>query len=123
MPNEQSPRFYTQYADWWQLLSPAEDYAEEAEFFRQAIIAAADRMPRTMLEFGSGGGNNASYLKQHFELTLTDLSAAMLGESRKLNPQCEHVAGDMRSLQLGRPQAIPTPWTPMPPRRRPSSVF
>lgn len=56
----------------------------------------------SMLELGSGGGHNAYYLKQHFALTLTDLSEQMLAVSRALNPTCEHVCGDMRSLDLGR---------------------
>lgn len=56
----------------------------------------------TLLELGSGGGNNASYLKHRFECTLTDLSPEMLELSRLLNPECEHLEGDMRTLRLGR---------------------
>ena len=55
-----------------------------------------------MLELGSGGGNNAFHLKKEFELTLVDLSADMLAVSKALNPECEHVQGDMRSVRLGR---------------------
>jgi SAM-dependent methyltransferase len=57
---------------------------------------------RTMLELGSGGGNNASHMKQRYELTLTDLSPQMLEQSKKINPGCEHIEGDMRTLRLGR---------------------
>jgi ubiquinone/menaquinone biosynthesis C-methylase UbiE len=53
-----------------------------------------------MLELGSGGGNNASHLKRHFKMTLVDLSPGMLQVSRKLNPECEHIQGDMRSIRL-----------------------
>ncbi len=56
----------------------------------------------TLLELGSGGGNNASHLKHRFECTLTDLSPEMLALSRTLNPECEHLEGDMRSLRLER---------------------
>jgi hypothetical protein len=35
-------------------------------------------------------------------LTLSDRSADMLAVSRKVNPECEHVLGDMRALDLGR---------------------
>jgi hypothetical protein len=35
-------------------------------------------------------------------VTLTDLSPRMLAVSARLNPNCEHVQGDMRSLRLGR---------------------
>jgi hypothetical protein len=58
--------------------------------------------PGTLLELGSGGGNNAFHLKAHARLTLVDLAAPMLAESRRINPECEHIAGDMRSLRLGR---------------------
>ena len=35
-------------------------------------------------------------------MTLTDLSPRMLVMSRSINPECEHVRGDMRTLRLGR---------------------
>ncbi len=66
------------------------------------LLEACERRPRTLLELGSGGGNNASHLKEHFSMTLTDLSKEMLALSRTLNPECEHTQGDMRTLRLGR---------------------
>jgi hypothetical protein len=42
------------------------------------------------------------HLKDRITLTLADLSASMLEVSRQLNPECEHVQGDMRTLRLGR---------------------
>jgi hypothetical protein len=56
----------------------------------------------TLLELGSGGGNNASHLKSHFQVTLVDLAPGMLAVSQALNPDCEHHQGDMRSVRLGR---------------------
>jgi len=35
-------------------------------------------------------------------MTLVDLSEEMLDVSRRLNPECEHVRGDMRTIRLGR---------------------
>ncbi len=58
--------------------------------------------PRTVLELGSGGGNSAYHLKSRFEMTLVDLSPNMLAVSRALNPECEHVQGDIRTVRLGR---------------------
>jgi len=55
----------------------------------------------TLLELGSGGGNNASHLKAHFNMTLVDLSPDMLDVSQDLNPECEHCVGDMRTIRLG----------------------
>jgi SAM-dependent methyltransferase len=60
------------------------------------------RTPRTLLELGCGGGNNAAWLKEHFQLTLTDISPDMLSLSQSINPECEHLLGDMRTLRLGR---------------------
>lgn len=93
---------YRDLAPWWPLLSAPSEYAEEAEIYRRLLAEAGDRPPVTVLELGSGGGNNASHLKAHFRLTLVDLSAGMLEVSRELNPGCEHVQGDMRTVRLGR---------------------
>jgi SAM-dependent methyltransferase len=94
-------RFYAELAPWWPLVSPVEDYASEAaEFLR--VLDAALPSAKTLLELGSGGGHNAFYLKRRYELTLSDLSDEMLAVSKRLNPECEHVRGDMRSLELGR---------------------
>ena len=99
---DRGPKLYAELADWWPLLSEPLHYAEEAEFYRGTIVSACAEAPRTMLELGSGGGNNASHLKRHFGLTLVDRSPGMLAVSRSLNPECEHIEGDMRSVRLGR---------------------
>lgn len=93
-------RMYTDLADWWPLISSPtqEDYATEAGLVAERIGTEA----RTLLELGSGGGNNALHLKQHYAMTLTDVSSQMLAVSRRLNPECEHIEGDMRTLRLGR---------------------
>lgn len=96
------PLMYDELAAWWPLLSPPSDYAEEAAFYQHALQAACEHPIRTLLELGSGGGNNASYLKAMFDLTLVDVSPGMLAVSRALNPECAHVEGDMRTVRLGR---------------------
>jgi len=96
-------KLYSELAAWWPLLSPHEDYAEEAEFFRQVLSDAGLPTPPSLLELGCGGGCNAFYLKKSFDpVTLTDLSLKMLAISRVLNPACEHLVGDMRTLRLDR---------------------
>jgi SAM-dependent methyltransferase len=95
-------KLYTSLADWWPLLSPPADYAEDAASYWRIISTAARRPVRTMLELGCGGGNNALHLKRHARMTLSDLSPRMLAVSRAINPDCEHVEGDMRSLRLNR---------------------
>lgn len=96
------PKLYGELAAWWPILSSPADYAEEAEWARRLLVEACREPPRTLLELGSGGGNNASHLKAHFQMTLVDLSPGMLAVSRALNPECEHVEGDMRTVRLGR---------------------
>jgi SAM-dependent methyltransferase len=96
------PRLYTDLASWWPLLSSPDDYSEEAEFHRQCLLKASRIPVRTVLELGSGGGNNATHMKAHFELTLVDIAPAMLRVSRNQNPECEHIHGDMREVRLGR---------------------
>lgn len=95
-------KLYDEYASWWPLLSSPAEYAEEAEFYRNALFAACERPPRTLLELGSGGGNNASHIKAHLQPVLVDRSPEMLEVSRVLNPECEHIVGDMRTVRLGR---------------------
>ena len=95
-------RLYSEFADWFHLLTAPADYAEEAAHYRVALLEGCEGPAKTLLELGSGGGNNASFLKQSFDCTLTDLSPQMLAISAELNPECEHLEGDMRSLRLGR---------------------
>jgi SAM-dependent methyltransferase len=96
-----SHRLYQDLAPWWPLISPPQEYAEEAAFAAK-VFAMASGPVREILELGSGGGHNASFLKQRFAMTLVDISAEMLAESRRLNPECEHLPGDMRTLRLDR---------------------
>lgn len=97
-----APLLYDALASWWPLLSAPDDYEEEAAFYQQTLIDACKHPPRHLLELGSGGGNNASHLKAAFDLTLVDLSPGMLEVSRRLNPECEHMQGDMRTVRLER---------------------
>ena len=94
-------RFYGELASWWPLISPSSEYAGEATYLRTLFPATSD--PKmTMLELGSGGGSNAFHFKRDFAMTLVDLSPQMLDVSTSLNPECEHLQGDMRKLRLGR---------------------
>ena len=79
-------RFYGDLAAWWPLISPAEEYAEEA-VFAATVLGSASILVREVLELGSGGGHNAVHLKKRFAMTLVDLSGEMLDVSRRLNPE------------------------------------
>jgi SAM-dependent methyltransferase len=102
-PATRPMKMYEEIASWWPLLSAPADYEEEGTFYVRALVEGCARKPRTLLELGSGGGNNASFMKGSFEeVVLVDLSPGMLAVSRELNPDCEHVVGDMRTVRLGR---------------------
>jgi hypothetical protein len=58
-------------------MSAQADYAEEAEFYQRLLVDTCHGPCRT-------------------------LSAGMLDVSRALNPEAEHVEGDMRTVRLGR---------------------
>jgi SAM-dependent methyltransferase len=96
----QTPKLYGELAPWFHLLTAPEEYAPEAELYYRLLSEACEGPLRSALELGSGGGNNASHLKAHLELTLVDRSPQMLELSRSLNPECRHVEGDMRSVRL-----------------------
>jgi hypothetical protein len=72
-------KLYDSLAQWWPLLSPPADYAEEAAFFAHALVAASDGPIQTVLELGSGGGNNASHLKMRFSMVLVELAPPVVG--------------------------------------------
>lgn len=95
-------RLYTDLAVWWPLFSPPSHYVEEAEDLLPMLFPDGAPPPRTLLELGCGGGSLAYHLKDRLQLTLTDRSEQMLAVSRAVNPECEHLFGDMRSLDLGR---------------------
>lgn len=95
-------RFYQEMSEWWPLFSPPEHYVEEADDLLRRLAPLPPAGTATMLELGSGGGSLASHLKRQFTLTLTDLSEGMLAQNRALNPEAEHIAGDMRTLRLHR---------------------
>jgi SAM-dependent methyltransferase len=94
-------RIYAELAPWFHLLTHPDDYAVEAARYERLILQSCPAAT-TLLELGSGGGNNALHLKRRFTCTLSDLSPQMLAASRDINPECEHVLGDMRTVRLGR---------------------
>jgi SAM-dependent methyltransferase len=95
-------KLYADLAEWWPIFSTPEEYREEVDFFARALAESGEPTPRSVLELGSGGGNSAFHLKKRFAMTLVDLSPHMLAVSRALNPECEHLEGDIRTLRLGR---------------------
>jgi SAM-dependent methyltransferase len=96
------PLLYGELTPWYRLLDPAADHADEAAAYVAALERAGAPLGGTLLELGAGAGGNACFIKQRFRCTLTDISPEMQGLSRTLNPECEHLPGDMRTLRLGR---------------------
>lgn len=101
-PPVPQPKLYGELAEWWPTFSTPEEYRQEATFFKRVLAKTSTPPPRKVLELGSGGGNSAFHLKSRFTMTLVDLSPNMLAVSRALNPECEHVEDDIRTMRLGR---------------------
>lgn len=95
-----TPSFYSTHVDWYPLLDPREDHEEECEEFVGLLLACLPPGRPRLLELGGGAGNNATYLKTAFAVTVTDLSAQMLDLSKAANPECRHIVGDMRTMRL-----------------------
>jgi SAM-dependent methyltransferase len=96
------PLLYGELVPWYRLVDPPADHADEARCYGDALDKAITPRAETLLELGAGAGHNASHLKKRFRCTLVDLSEGMQGLSRDLNPECEHVIGDMRTVRLDR---------------------
>lgn len=97
-----TPLLYGELALWYRLLDPTGDHAEETAIYRTAFEHAVSPRVTSLPELGAGSGNNAHYLKRHFQCTLIDISELMLELSRNLNPECEHHLEDMRRVRLDR---------------------
>ena len=93
---------YDDLADWYALLDPREDHADEMPEIANMLRGIAEGPVETLLELGAGGGNAAYYLRDTFELTLTDLSPAMVARCQAAAPDAECLVGDMRTLRLDR---------------------
>ncbi|HTE85451.1 MAG TPA: class I SAM-dependent methyltransferase, partial [Dehalococcoidia bacterium] len=92
-------KLYDELAEWWPVFSDPKEYRREAAHIMRVLRKSTRPAPLSILELGSGGGNSAFHLKAHFAMTLVDLSPRMLAVSRKLNPECEHIEGDIRTLR------------------------
>ena len=95
-------RLYSDLAAWWPHLSGRESLADEAQAQLRIIDDALGRTAKTLLELGAGGGLLAREMGADRDVVLTDLSAEMLHQSQKENPEREHIQGDMRTMRLGR---------------------
>ena len=91
---------YNELAYLWPAISPPEEYAAEAAYWRRALRQYLGEGRRPILELGVGGGHNLSHLTAEFDATAVDISPKMLALSRRLNPTVEHHLGDMRTFRL-----------------------
>lgn len=96
------PLLYDTLVRFYPLLDPLEDHADEGAEYGDVLTTAVPGA-RSLLELGAGAGHGAHYVKSRFDtVVLTDLSEGMLDLSRGINPDCEHLGGDMRTLRLQR---------------------
>ncbi len=94
-------RLYGDLAYLWPLMSPPEEYADEAPHWRNQLLTRLGLNARRVLDLGTGGGHYISHLTDIFQVTAVDLSEQMIANARRLNPGVEHIVGDMRNIRLG----------------------
>ena len=95
-------RLYNDLAFLWPVMSPPEEYAEEAVHWRTLLRESLGPGRHPILELGVGGGHNLSHFAAEFDVVAVDCSECMLDNSRRLNPTVTHLVGDMRTVRLGR---------------------
>jgi SAM-dependent methyltransferase len=93
-------RMYYDLAWTWPIISPPEDYVEEAEIIADRIKNYSKIPVKTLLNLGCGGGHEDFTLKKYFHITGVDLSENMLKLARELNPENNYLGGDLRSVRL-----------------------
>ena len=100
--NHDTFRLYSDLAWLWPIWGDPSEYADYGEHVVR-LANKHSRIPvRSLLNIACGGGKNVANLKRHYDVTGVDLSPAMLELARELNPDCEFLQGDMRTLALGR---------------------
>ena len=102
MDTMEGVRLYNELACLWPIISPVEDYAEEAVHWLRAIEDKLGPGSHRLLELGVGGGHNISHMTGLHRAEAVDISPRMLELSRRLNPDVVHHLGDMRTVRLGR---------------------
>jgi|SRR5688572_7796327 len=95
-----APRLYHELAAIWPLFSPAEHYEEEVQTFRARLHRHNIPDGACILHLGSGGGSIDYNLKQHYRVTGVDVSADMIAQARRINPELEYLQGDIRDIRL-----------------------
>ena len=95
-------RLYGELAEWWPVLCPPELVEDEAYAVLGLLQWASKRPVRSLLELGSGTGALATHIHPDIDVVLVDGSSQMLSVSQTLNPDREHIEGDMRTLSLPR---------------------
>lgn len=94
-------RIYTDLVDWYPLLTPLSDYADESMVYRRILQQQLGPGSHRVLELGAGAGHNAHYLARDFTMTLSDWSPQMLQLAQRNCPNARCVQGDMRTVALG----------------------
>ena len=94
-------RLYGDLAWLWPVMSPPEEYAEEAVYWLRPLRSRLPASKRRVLELGTGGGHFLHQLVPEYDAVAVDVSEEMLAHSRRLNPSVAHHVGDMRAVRLG----------------------
>ena len=93
--------FGTAFAEAYDALYRAKDYAAEASFLERCFERFASAPVRRVLDIGCGTGRHAHELANRgFEVVGVDRSPAMLEIARQRAPSLRFIEGDMRDVDL-----------------------
>jgi SAM-dependent methyltransferase len=82
------------------IICSVEDYQEESEIFRKAILDKSKNESETLLHLGCGAGFHDYTLKKYFKITGVDMSEGMLDIAHEINPDITYLQGDMQNIKL-----------------------
>ena len=82
------------------IVSSAEDHADEAAGYCRIIKDNSEIESKTLLHLGCGAGMYDYTLKKHFKVVGVDISKKMIDIAKNHNPEVTYICGDMRSIRL-----------------------
>lgn len=92
---------FTRSARYYDTIYAWKDYAAEAAAVHR-VIRRANPKAATLLDVACGTGKHLEQLREHYQVTGTDLDPELLAVAAERLPGVELLAADMTELELGR---------------------
>jgi len=93
---------YQEMAYYYDLLYNNKDYKSEAAFIKELVLQHKKSSGIDLLDIACGTGSHLVHLKEHFNVTGTDISNEMLEICKTKIPDIELIQADMIDMRLNR---------------------